>query len=153
MSTNKDLEKQLSKEHGKGSMVSDYATGFRLFKEIIYRKIKSKLPGTRARELTARALAFSQTNKDHFVIIGDGQKDKLYFSYREKFMEIDISSEFLHLNQQIIKKVITKDFTDKKEAEERVQEFMGILQTGIYNFINYLNKQEDKGQNNINQEK
>ena len=141
----KDLEKQFKQ---KGTVVSDYQSGFNLYKNIIYRKIKKLLPGERARELTARALAFSQTNKDHFVIIGDAAKDKLYLSYGKKFMTIDISSKFLHLNQKIIKRILTKDFENsaigKKMATESIQEFTHVLYQAVFSFIEHINHKETK---------
>ena len=116
------------------------------FRERIYQNIKDKVSGLRRREMVTRALVFSKSNADSLMIMGDPKRDLIIMAYNNEFMVTDIKSKFLHMNQQIIKKNLTKDF--KGLTEEQINytraEFNNIFKTLLFNFIEIINNKQEK---------
>lgn len=128
---------------GKGREVKNWSEAMNWLKERIFRKIKDQVSGTRRREMVARALSFSQTNKDSLIIIGDTKRDVIIMAYNKEFMTVDISSKFWHCNQKIIRKILNKEIKNKEDAKSTAEEFIHILTTLIFNFVEIINRKKE----------
>jgi predicted Mrr-cat superfamily restriction endonuclease len=113
------------------------------FKETIFKGLKDKVTGQYRRNLVANALSFSRTHKDCLVITADTNRDLITMGYNDKFITVDIKSEFLHTNQKVIRKILNKELKDEEETKETRQEFIQILNSLIFNFIEIINKPKE----------
>lgn len=129
----------------KGVEMKTLKQGLAWFKDRILKQIVSKVKGQRNQDMVARALVFSKVNTDSLVIIGDIRKDTITFSYGDKFMQTQIQSKFLHLNQKVIKRNLTKDFEglNERQIKETRIEFSHIFQHLLFNFIEIICQKKD----------
>ena len=138
----------------KGFEVKTLKQAMGWWKDRISKNISKVVKGSRNRDMVARALVFSKSNTDSFVILGDTKKDTIIMAYNNEFMVTDIKSKFLHLNQGILKKVLLKNYgkLTPEQVKDTKVEFIHVLNNLIVHFIeNVVNK--PKVANTINQEK
>jgi len=150
ITTKEDIEKGKKEKQPKLRKIESYLEAFDWFKDKAYRFTRDII-GESKKEMTARALAFCKMNEEALVIIMDIKRDVITMAHKDDFMTTDIQSPLLHTNQNLLKKVVYKKFSDPKKAEEALKEFLDIQQTLFVNFLRIVNNKEEEEENNNEQ--